>query len=201
MKLYSHPGSCSSAIHLSLLESGLEFDVEKIDLFSDRMLEDGRNFNDVNPKGSVPALELDNGEVLTEVCAIMQYIADQSPDSALAPANGTFERTRLQEWLSYLNSELHMTLGAFFNPALEGTMRAAMEERLNTRWKYIDEYLANNDYLVGNSFSVADAYLFIMTNWPAMVGLDISAYKNVGAFASRVAERESAKSVLATLGH
>ena len=201
MKLYSHPGSCSSAIHMTLLESGLEFDVEKVDLFSDRVLGDGRNFNDINPKGSVPVLELDSGETLTEVCAILQYIADQCPDKALAPANGSLERTRLHEWLSYLNSELHMTLGAFFNPALEGPMRKAMEERLDARWKFIDGHLANNDYLLGNDFSVADVYLFIMTNWPGMVGMDISAYKNVGAFASRISERQSAKTVLEMLAH
>lgn len=200
MKLYSHPGSCSSAVHIVLLESGTDFEAVKVNLFGDRVLEDGRNFNDLNPKGSVPVLELDNGEILTEISAVLQYIADTCPGAELAPANGSLQRTRLQEWLSFLNSDLHMTLGLFFSPLLEGAMRDNALERLNKKLKYVDDFLANHDYLVDNRFSVADAYLYVMTNWPAMVGLDISAYSHLQAYASRIAERDSVKTAMKELG-
>lgn len=200
MKLYSHPGSCSSAVHIVLLESGADFEVVKINLFGDRVLEDGRNFNDINPKGSVPVLELDNGDIVTEISAVLQYIADICPEAKLAPANGTMLRTRLQEWLSYLNSDLHMTLGLFFSPLLEGAMRDNALERLNKKLEYVDDYLGAHDYLVDDRFSVADAYLYVMTTWPAMVGVDISTYGNLKAYASRIAERESVRTAMKAPG-
>ena len=199
MKLYSHPGSCSSAAHMALIESKQDFELIKINLFGDRNLADGRNYNDINPKGSVPLLELDNGELLTEISAILQYIADQNPEAELAPVNGSMERVRLQEWLSYLNSELHMTLGLFFNPALEGAMRDMANERLAKRLGFIDKHLSSNEYLVGGRFSVADVYLHIILTWPAMLEMDISEHKNLSAYQARMSERPSAKDVKAAM--
>jgi len=193
MKLYSHPGSCSSAVHIALKEAGEKFEHIKIDLFSDRILPDGRNFNDINPKGSVPVLELDDGQLITEISAILQYIADLHPATGLAPANGTLERVRLQEWLSYLNSDMHMTIGAFFQPALNGEMKELMTQRKDKRLKYVDDHLSNNDYLLGDKFSVADAYLYIILTWPMMLQMDISEYKNIAAYQVRMAERQSVK--------
>ena len=195
MKLYSHPGTCSSSCHIALKEAGQEFELVKINLFGDRVLDDGRNFSDINPKGSVPVLELDNGELLTEVCAILQYIADTNPDSDLAPENGSFERARLQEWLSYLNSELHTTLGLFFSPALDGDMKEMAIQKKDARFQYIDDHLKNNDYLLGDKFSIADAYLHIICTWPTMLEMDISEFKNIAAFQNRMSERPSVQDV------
>lgn len=199
MKLYSHPGSCSSAVHLVLKEIAVDFELVKFNLFGDRILADGRNYNDVNPKGSVPLLELDNGELITEVSAILQYLADQHPASGLAPANGSMERVRLQEWLSYLNSDLHMTLGLFFSPDLEGAMKKMATDRLARRMGFIDRHLADREYLLGDSFSVADAYLYIIATWPAMLKMDISEYRNIVAYRDRIATRASVQAMNADL--
>ncbi len=199
MKLYSHPGSCSSSAHIALLESGLDFEVIKVNLFGDRMLEDGRSYNDLNPKGSVPLLELDDGELLTEVSVILQYIADKKPESGLLPANGTMQRLRVLEWLSYLNSDLHMTMGMFFKPELEGPMREVASEKLKARLSYIDQHLSSHDYLVGDQFSIADAYLYMITTWPSMLKMDISEYKNIAAYQTRIQSRPSVEQALAEM--
>ena len=200
MKLYSHPGSCSSAAHIALLETGQDFELIKLNLFGDRILPDGRFYNDVNPKGSVPLLELDDGELLTEVSVILQYIADQDPDAKLVYPAGSRQRLRVQEWLSYLNSELHMTLGLFFKPELEGKMRDVASERLQERLGFVDQHLADSEYLVGDRFTIADAYLYIITTWPDMLKMDISQYKNIKAYQARISERASAVEVSAAMG-
>lgn len=197
MKLYSHPGSCSSAVHIVLNDVGQKFELIKLDLFSDRILPDGRNFNDINPKGYVPVLELDNGELITEIVAILQYIGDQNPESGLIPANGSMERVRLQEWLAFLNSEVHMTMGLFFKPQLDGDMKELASQRLTARLSLLDKHLSKNDYLLGDAYTVVDAYLFVMTSWPAMVGIDISEYKNLASYRSRISERQSVKDMIA----
>lgn len=197
MKLYSHPGSCSSAVHIALNEAGQDFELVKLDLFGDRILPDGRNFNDINPKGSVPVLELDDGQLLTEISAILQYIADLHPETGLAPASGTLARVRLQEWLSYLNSDMHMTIGTFFQPALDGAMKEFMTQRKDKRLEYVDDHLAHNDYLLGDKFSVADAYLHIILTWPTMLQMDISEYRNIAAYQARMTERQSVKDMKA----
>lgn len=199
MKLYSHPGSCSSATEICLREAGADFEHIRLDLHGDRQLPDGRNFNDVNPKGYVPVLELDNGELLTENVAILQYIADQYPDAKLAPPNNTLERTRVQEWLGYLNSEVHKTCGPLIYPNIPDEVRDSFRERLNKRLKYIDEKLANQDYLSGDQFSIADAYFFIILGWAPMFAFDLSPYPNITAYQERLAERDSIKQTLATM--
>ena len=198
MKLYTSPGSCSSASHIALLEAGADFELVKLNLKTDRILPDGRHLNDINPKGYVPVLELDDGSLLTENVAILQYIADQYPDSKLAPPNGTIERTRLQEWLGFINSEIHKGLSNFFNPNLPDEMRAFVTQRLNGRYEYVNSQLEDKDYLLGEQFTVADAYLFICSGWSPMLGYDLSPFKNVLACQARVGERESVKEVKAT---
>ena len=201
MKLYTHPGSCSSASHISLLESGLDHEIVKLNLRSDRLLPDGRHLNDINPKGYVPVLELDDGQLLTENVAILQYIADQAPETGLAPANGTIERSRLQEWLGYTNCEIHRILSFFMDPNLPQEMRESLTERINKRLAYVDTHLADHDFLMGEQFTVADAYLFIVLSWTNMFKMDISAFENIAAWQARVGERESVKEVKAAAAH
>ena len=198
MKLYTSPGSCSSASHIALLEAGAEFELVKLNLKTDRMLPDGRHLNDLNPKGYVPVLELDDGAILTENVAILQYIADQYPDSKLAPPNGTLERTRLHEWLGFINSEVHKSLAMFFNPNLPPEMGAFFTQRLDGRFAYIDSSLEGKDYLLGAQFTVADAYLFIVSGWSPMLKYDLSAFANVLAWRERVGDRASVQEVKAT---
>ncbi len=198
MKLYTSPGSCSSASHIALLEAGADFELVKLNLRTDRMLPDGRHLNDINPKGYVPVLELDDGSLLTENVAILQYIADQYPDSNLAPPNGTMERTRLHEWLGFINSEIHKGLSSFFNPNLTDEIRAFYTQRLDNRFTYVDSHLQDNDYLMGDQFTVADAYLFIVSSWSPMLKYDLSSFENIPAWQARVGERETVKEVKAT---
>ena len=186
MKLYSAPGSCSSASHISLIESGLDFEAVTFNMRETRTLPDGRELSEINPKGYVPVLELDNGEFLTENVAILQYIADQAPDSNLAPPNGTLERVRLQEWLAYINSEIHKTCALVFMPGPDEVKEAA-RQRISGRIGYIDERLTDQDFLMGNQFTVADAYLFIVLSWMPMIGVDLSPFANIEAYQSRIA--------------
>ena len=187
MKLYSHPGSCSSASHIALLEAGLDFELIKVNLSSDRKLPDGRSLVDVNQKNSVPVLELDNGEILTENTAILQYIADQNPGSGLAPANGTWERYRLQEWLSYINFELHAGIGPMFRPDLPDEVKNKALEKFLGKLAYVEDALADNDYLTGDQFTVTDSYLFIVLSWTAM--FDVKLPPNISAFQERFMTR------------
>ena len=198
MKLYTSPGSCSSASHIALLEAGADFELVKLNLKTNRRLPDGRHLNDINPKGYVPVLELDDGSLLTENVAILQYIADQYPDSKLAPPNGTLERSRLHEWLGFINSEVHKTFSNFFNPNLPDDMRAFFTQRLDARFAYIDSWLEDKDYLLGEQFTVADGYLFIVAAWAPMFGYDLSSQHNVQAWQARVGERNTVKEVKAT---
>ncbi len=198
MKLYTFPGSCSSASHIALLEARADFELVKLNLHTSRMLPDGRHFNDINPKGYVPVLELDDGQLLTENIAILQYIADQYPESGLAPPNGTIKRTRLQEWLGFINSEVHKTLSSFFNPNLPDEMRSFYTQRLDSRFEYIDAHLADNAYLMDSTFTVADAYLFIVAGWSPMLGYDLSSFEHVLAWQGRVGQRETVREVKAT---
>ena len=195
MKLYSHPGTCSSAAHIALLEADLNFDLVKVDLYSDRKLPDGRTLSDVNSKGYVPALELDSGEVLTENVAVLQYIADQSPDSGLAPVAGSLERYRLQEWLGYINCELHAGIGPMFNPDLPDEVKAKVLERFIGKLAHVENSLAGQDYLMGDQFTVADAYLFIVMTWTAM--FDVNLPTNISAFQERCLARPHVATVKA----
>jgi glutathione S-transferase len=198
MKLYSSPGSCSSASHIALLEAGAEFELIKLNLGTDRLLPDGRHLNDINPKGYVPVLELDDGSLVTENIAILQYIADKYPLSKLAPANGTMECTRLHEWLGYINSEVHKSFGMFFIPALPDDMRTLFTKRIDGRLAYVDSSLSKTDFLLGDQFTIADAYLFIVCGWAPKLKYDLSSFENILAWQASVAERPAVKEVKAT---
>lgn len=196
MKLYSAPGSCSNASHIALVEAGADFEVVKLDLKSDRILPDGRHLNDINPKGYVPVLELDDGSVLTENVAILLYIADHYPDSKLAPAHGTMERYRLKEWLAYINSEVHKSYSHFFNPKVPEEMRTILREKLDKRYDHIDAHLADHRYLMDDVFTVADCYLYVVSSWAPRVSYDLSGFKHLVAWQKQVSERPAVKTVM-----
>jgi glutathione S-transferase len=181
MKLYYSPGACSLSPHIVLREAGLEFEPVLASTKTHK-LQDGTDYYTINPKGYVPLLELDGGERLTEGPAILQYIADRAPEKKLAPAYGTMERYRVQEWLNFITSELHKGFGVLFNPAMPEEAKAVMRAKLGDRLKWVDAQLEGRQYLMGDSFSLPDAYLFTVANWGQHVGVDISGLKNLTAF-------------------
>jgi glutathione S-transferase len=199
MKLYYTPGACSLAPHIVAREAGLAVALEKVDL-SKHLTESGANFRTINPKGYVPAMTLADGSLLTEAAAIIQYLADQKPDAGLVPANGTMERYRLIEWITFISSEIHKGFGPLWNPTTPDSVKAATKERLATRFAYLDETLAKQPFLTGESFTIADAYLFTVVNWTNFHGIDISSFKNLSAFQSRVAARPKVQEALAAEG-
>lgn len=188
MKLYYAPGACSISPHIALCEAGIAHQIEKVDLKA-KKTESGADYLAINAKGYIPALQLDNGEVLVEGVAIVQYIADQKPESGLAPEAGTMERYRLMEWLNFISSELHKTFSPLFNPAMPEEAKKIFRDRLMQRWAYVDKQLAGKDYVMGANFSVVDGYLYNMIRWAKRVELDLSGCPNVMAFMSRVEAR------------
>lgn len=199
MKLYYAPGACSLAPHIVAREAGLQIALEKVDL-SKHLTETGENFRTINPKGYVPAIGLKDGSVLTEAAAIIQYLADQQPSAGLAPANGTTERYRLIEWLTFISSEIHKGFGPLWNPATPDAVKAATKERLATRFAYLNETLAKQPFLMGETFTIADAYLFTVVNWTNFHTIDISSYKNLSAFMTRIASRPKVQEALVAEG-
>jgi glutathione S-transferase len=199
MKLYYSPGACSLSPHIVLRESGLPFELVLASTKTHK-LADGSDYYAINPKGYVPLLELDSGERLSEGPAIVQYIADQVPQKNLAPANGTMPRYRLQEWLNFVTSELHKGFSPLFNPATPEDFKPAAKERLAGRLKWVDAQLEGKAYLTGDQFTVADAYLFTVTNWTKYVGIDIAGLANLGAFMGRVAARPAVQAALKAEG-
>jgi len=199
MKLYYSPGACSLSPHIVAHELGTALSIEKVDTKTKRT-ESGRDFWQINPKGYVPALELDNGEVLTEGPAIVQYLADQKGNTQLAPANGTLARARLQEMLNYITSEIHKTYSPLFK---DDTPEATREERkayLQRRYEYIERILAKQQWLLGEHFTVADAYLFTVTRWAGAVKLDLSGYPALLAFQERIAKRPGVQAAMLSEG-
>jgi glutathione S-transferase len=199
MKLYFSNGACSLSPHIALREAGIPFELVRASTKTHK-LDDGTDFYTINPQGSVPVLELDNGERLTEGPAIVQYIADLAPASNLAPANGTFARSRLQESLNYITSEMHKGFAPLFNPATPEAYKPIAVANLHKKFAYIDGKLAGKNYLMGDTFTVADGYLFTVTSWAKYVNLDISAYKNLAAFMARVAARPKVQEALKAEG-
>ena len=195
MKLYYSPGACSLSPHIVAEEAGIPLDLVKIDMKT-KQTEHGEDFLAINPKGYVPTLQLDNGEVLTEGPAIVQYLADLKPDSALAPANGSFPRYRLQEALGYINSELHKTYSPLFSSDTPPEVRKDREDYLLKRYAFIERVLAKQPYLLGEQFTAADAYLFTVTNWAHLVKLDLSSLPNLLAFQKRVGERPAVQAAM-----
>lgn len=199
MKLYFSPGACSLSPHIVSRELGLDIELEKVN-FSDKKTDKGQDFNAVNPKSYVPTLQLDNGEVLTEGPAIVQYLADQKPEKGLAPAAGSFERYRLQEWLNFISTELHKGFSPLFNSKMPDEGKAIARERLSTRFAYVDGRLKDQQFLLGDQFSVADAYLFTVLNWANYVKLDLSGWPSLVAYHQRVGARPAVQAALVAEG-
>jgi glutathione S-transferase len=199
MKLYYAPGACSLSPHIVAREAGIPVDLKKVNL-KDKTIDGGGDFRQLNPKGYVPALELDNGQVLTEGPAIVQYLADQKPDTGLAPKAGSFERYKLQEWLSFITSEIHKGFSPLFKPNTPDDYKKIVKENLAVRFDLVDKQLAGKDYLTGKSFSVADAYLFTVLRWSEAVKVDLSRWPNLVAFLGRVAARPKVKEALKAEG-
>jgi glutathione S-transferase len=199
MKLYYSPGACSLASHIVAEELGIKVELDKVNLAT-KVTASGADFTALNPKGYVPALQLDDGAVLTEGTAIVQYLADAKAGAKLAPANGTMDRYKLQALLAYINSELHKSFSPLFNPATSPDVRAERQAYLRKRYAYIENELKGKSYLTGEHFTVADAYLFTVTNWASIVKLDLSDFPNLLAFQKRVAARPAVVAAMTAEG-
>ena len=190
MKLYFSPGACSLASHIALREAGIEFELVKVEGHGDKTA-GGEDYLQVTAKGYVPALRLDNAEVLTEGTAILPYIADLKPESGLAPAAGTLPRYRLHEWLGYINSEVHKNFSPFFTPGASDQQKEAATAMLDKRLGYIQNILAGQPYLLGEHFSVADAYLYTVLSWCRYIKIDLATWPTLKDYHDRIASRPS----------
>jgi glutathione S-transferase len=199
MKLYYAPGACSLAPHIVAREAGIPLSLERVDLAT-RTTETGANYMDINPKGYVPALALPDGSVLTEAGAIIQYLADREPAKDLAPADGTMERYRLLEWITFISSEIHKGFGPLWSPATPEAVRASTKERLAARFAYLDGILGKQPFLLGAKFSAADAYLFTVVNWSSIHDVDLSPFPNLREFQNRIASRPKVQEALEAEG-
>ncbi|KAB0581387.1 glutathione transferase GstA [Ideonella dechloratans] len=199
MKLYYKPGACSLASHIALEEAGLPYQTEAVDLKT-KVTASGQDYWQINPKGYVPALRLDSGELLTEGPAILQYVADQAPAAALAPAAGTVARYQLQAWLTFIGTELHRSCTAFFHPQAGDDWKAIARATLERRLSYVDGELQGRAYLTGDGFTVADAYLFTVLSWMKPIGMDLSGWPRIVAFQARVAARPAVQAALKAEG-
>ena len=199
MKLYYAPGACSLSPHIVARELGINVELKKVNN-KEKKVEDGADFWQVNGKGYVPVLELDNGQRLTEGPAIVQYLADQKPDSGLAPKAGTFERYQLQEWLNFLTSEVHKQFSPLFKPNTPEDYKPVAKENLAARFDWLDKQLAGKDYLMGKQFTVADAYLFVLLGWTRPTQIDLARWPNLAAFHKRVSARPKVQEALQAEG-
>jgi glutathione S-transferase len=199
MKLYYSPGACSLSPHIALLEAGLPYDLVKVDLRA-KKLENGDDYLKVNPKGQVPALALDSGELVTEGPVIVQMIADKAMAKNLAPARDSAERYKLLEWLNFITTELHKNFSPLFQPVIPDEVKNFFRDRIQAKFKYADSKLAGQDYLMGKQFTVADGYLFVMLTWAERTKMDLSALKNLMAFKARVAARPKVQEALTKEG-
>jgi glutathione S-transferase len=199
MKLYYSPGACSLSPHIVLREAGLSFEIEKVDLRT-KKTESGKDFTAINPKGYVPALQLDDGSLLTEGPAIVQYIADKAPQSKLAPAHGTMERYRLQELLNFISTEIHKGFSPLFNPSYPEEVKKTFRENLGKRFDNLNGPLEKGPFLMGEQFTVADAYLFTVLNWCQWVNIDLSKWPVLQAYQGRVAARPHVQAALKAEG-
>ncbi len=199
MKLYFYPGACSMAVHIVLREAGIRPELEKVDLGTHKTAS-GKDYYAINPKGYVPALELDDGEILTEVGVCLQYVADQAPQSGLAPKAGTMERYRLMEWLNFISTEVHKSFGPLFNPAITPEARQKQIDTLGGKFDYLAKRLSVSQYLTGNSYTAADAYLFTILGWAGFLKVDLSKWPALKEYSGRVAERPAVKEAMKAEG-
>ena len=199
MKLYYAPGACSLSPHIVAREAGIAIELDKVDLKAKKTAS-GEDFSKLNPKGYVPAIKLDDGSILTEGPAIVQYLADQKPEAGLAPKAGTLERYRLQEWLNFITAELHKQFSPLFKPNTPEDYKPIAKQNIATRFDWLDKQLAGKDYLTGKQFTVADAYLFVMLNWTKPTQIDLAKWPNLAAFQKRVAARPKVKEAMQAEG-
>jgi glutathione S-transferase len=200
MKLYYAPNTCSLSPHIVAAEAGIPLDLEKVDLGT-RRTEAGADYRAVSPLGYVPALRLDNGEVLVEGAAIVQYLADRAPSSKLAPPPASFERVRLQEWLSFIGTELHKSFSPWlFNPEVGAAAQAYAKTRIADRFAFIERRLADSPYLMGDTFTVADAYCFTIVGWSKFVRIDLAPYPNLRRYIDRIAARPKVREAMQAQG-
>jgi glutathione S-transferase len=199
MKLYYSPGACSLSPHIALREAGLAFEAVLASTKSHK-LQDGTDYYGINPLGYVPMLELDDGTRLREGPAIVQYVADLVPNKNLAPASGTLSRYRLQEWLTFIGTEIHKSYSPMFNPNMPEEAKAIFRTKLQSRYEWLNGELEGKDYLMGDHFTVADGYLFTVTNWTKSTGVDISPYANVQAWHARVGARPAVQEAMKAEG-
>lgn len=199
MQLFYSPGACSLASHITAREAGIPVKLERADTKTKKLV-DGSDYLAVNSKGAVPALKLDNGQVLTEGVVIMQYLADQKPESKLAPAAGTLERYRLQEWLNYITSEVHKSYSPLWNPNADPKVKEYTLANLEKKLEWINGQLAGKKYLTGDNFTVADAYLYTVVNWSFFLGMNLDKWPALKEFHARVAARPKVQEALEAEG-
>src|ERR1700719_1485142 len=199
MKLYNSPGACSLSPHIALLEAGLPYDLVKVDLRA-KKLENGDDFLKVNPKGQEPALSLESGDMVTAGPVIVQIISDKAAGKNLAPAANSAERYKLQEWLTYINGELHKNIGPMFSPVLADDAKAFFKDRATGKFRYVDGQLAGKDYLMGKQFTVADGYMFTMLSWADRMKFDLAGLSNLKAYQARVGARPKVQEALVKEG-
>ncbi|HEX2667811.1 MAG TPA: glutathione transferase GstA [Gammaproteobacteria bacterium] len=193
MKLYFSPGACSLASNIALHEAGLPVELEVV---KDHKLKDGTDFYKINPKGYVPVVQLDDGEILTEGAALLQYIGDQAPQANLIPKPGTLARFRANEWLTFISSEIHKGFSPLFNKELKDDAKEVLKAKLRKRFDLLDRHFADHVYLMGEQFTVADAYLYTVVSWAPHVGLELSTWKHLSDYRQRVADRPKVREAL-----
>jgi glutathione S-transferase len=199
MKLYFAPGACSLAPHIASSELGIPLDLEQVDI-REKKTKSGKDYWTINPKGQVPMLELDNGERLTEVPVILQYLSDQKPAAGFSPAAGTMDRYRMLEWLNVVTSDMHKTYGPIFRPTTPDEFKKLSREVIGRRLEWLDKHLAGKQYLMGDKFTLPDMYMFTVLRWSPVVGVDLGKYPNVKAYADRVAARPKVAEALKAEG-
>jgi glutathione S-transferase len=195
MKLYYSPGACSLGPHIVLNELGSPYEVEKVDLAA-KKTEKGADYWQINPKGYVPAIVTDDGQLVSEAGVVLQYLADRKPEANLLPKNGTIERVRAQEWLNFITSEIHKGYSPLFRPTTPDAYKAIARENLGKRLAYVDKHLAGKKFMLGDNFSVIDAYLFNVVRWSQFTQVDLSPYANLNAFMERVLARPKVQETL-----
>jgi len=196
MKLYYAPGACSLSPHIIARACGIDIELIKVD-YATKKTADGRDFTSINPKGYVPALELDDGRILTEGPAIASYLADLNPEKGLTAQPGSFERAKIQEWQSYVGSELHKSFGPLFNPHSADADKQAAKEKIDSQLGLIDKTLAKTKFLAGDALSVADTYLFAVLGWCGHLGIDLSKFSAVSSYFAHLGELDAVKAALA----
>lgn len=199
MKLYYMPGACSLSPHIALREAGISFELVKVD-GKTKKTASGADFNAVTGKSYVPALELDNGKVLTEGAMIVQYIADKNPNAKLAPANGTDDRYALQEWLNFIAAEIHKGSSPLFNAQIPADWKTVVLDKLASRYDHLAKHLEKNAFVMGKEFSVADAYLFTVLNWTNFLGIDLGKWPTLKDYQARIAARPAVQAALKAEG-